>query len=375
MPKTIAITPSWYWPAGILRTVGVPPYSIYELCVLRNERRRPNDVAIADAHGQLTFRELREEVDRRAPAIAGAAGETRAARLPGQLDRESLLDLLGGLAGGVLVQLADAASVGAPTADPASASAVPNPALLNPSRPSVTIQGISIPVVRHSDRSLMAMAISMATFVDADRDAPWLSTLPLSSWQGLMAALIPLYLGSPLILPPQGSDPDELLGLISRHQVRFAAAALEPFALACREAKRAAKDARRTLTAALLSVDGPFDPDQRRRVSKSLECPALTFWGMPETGPVFASHQSWYIDESVGLSMTNAHVVPSDPRTGQPIQALWELVEMAEVTVFSPSLMVGNDPEVQAAHFAGNRFRTGMMGSSDANGMVYLLGR
>ena len=73
--------------------------------------------------------------------------------------------------------------------------------------------------------------------------------------------------------------------------------------------------------------------------------------------------------------MTNAHVVPSDPRSGQPIQALWELVEMAEVTVFSPSLMADREAAVSSGRFAGNRFRTGMMASSDANGMVYLLGR
>ncbi len=121
-------------------------------------------------------------------------------------------------------------------------------------------------------------------------------------------------------------------------------------------------------------MDGPFDPDQRRRVSKALECPALTFWGMPETGPVFAAHQSWYLDESVGLPMTNAHVVPSDPRTGQPIQALWELVELAEVTVFAPSLMTGYEGHEAPERFAGHRFRTGMLASSDANGMIYLLG-
>ncbi len=157
--------------------------------------------------------------------------------------------------------------------------------------------------------------------------------------------------------------------------MKYAIAGIEGFAHACREAKRAAKDSRKMLAADLLSVDGPFDPDQRRRVGKALECPALTFWGMPETGPVFAAHQSWYIDESVGLPMTNAHVVPSDPRSGQPIQALWELVEMAEVTVFSPSLMADREAAVSSGRFAGNRFRTGMMASSDANGMVYLLGR
>ena len=190
-----------------------------------------------------------------------------------------------------------------------------------------------------------------------------------------MAALLPLYLGAPLVIPPANADPDALLGLIPRHGVQYAIAPIEPFAYACREAKRAAKDARRQLSAALLATDGPFEPDQRRRVGKALECPALTFWGMPETGPVFASHPTWYIDESIGLPMTNAHVVPSDPRSGQAIQALWELVEMAEVTVFSPSLMVQNSADTPEATFAGNRFRTKMMASSDANGMIYLLGR
>ena len=386
MPKTIAITPSWYWPAGISRVVGVPPYSIYELCLVRNERREPGAVALADQHGQLTFAELRAEVARRAGSLALAAGETRLAALPGELSRENVLELLAGLAAGARLRVvprgADASSFAAASGasvvagrEPAgSTDAIPNPALLDPKRPSVTIDGETAPV-NHTDRSLLAMAISMSTFVDADRHAPWLSILPLSSWEGLMAVILPLFLGAPLVLPAAGSDPDALLGLISRHQVRFAAADLPSFAYACREAKRAAKDARRTLTAALLAVDGPFDPDQRRRVSKALECPALTFWGMPETGPVFAAHQSWYIDESIGLPMTNAHVVPSDPRSGQPIQALWELVEMAEVTVFSPSLMAGYEGVDAAPRFAGNRFRTGMMASSDANGMIYLLGR
>lgn len=385
MPKTIAITPSWYWPTGISRVVGVPPYPVYELCLVRNERDHADEPALIDHQGQLTFRQLREEVDRRAHPLALAAGESRLAILPGDLSRENLLQLLAGLAAGVRLRIAPpgtdaralASRIGAQVVagdQPAGdGNAPPYAGMLDPTLPAVTIEGATAPV-SHSNRSLLAMAISMATFVDAERAGPWMSTLPLSKWEGLMGALIPLFLGKPLVLPKPGSDPDTLLANISQQGLSYVVSDLPSFAHACREAKRAAKDARRMLTGALLAVDGPFDPDQRRRVSKALECPALTFWGMPETGPVFAAHQSWYLDESVGLPMTNAHVVPSDPRTGQPIAALWELVEMAEVTVFAPSLMTGYDGHEAPERFAGHRFRTGMLASSDANGMIYLLG-
>jgi len=385
MPKTIAITPSWYWPTGIARVVGVPPYPIYQLCLLRNERDHGDEPAIIDSQGQLTFRQLREEVDRRSQPLGMAAGEARLAVLPGELNRENVLQLLAGLAAGVRLRIAppgtDAAAlasqIGAAAVagqqSPGSAEAPHFAEMLDPTLSAVIIDAPAAPV-SHSNRTLLAMAISMATFIDADHGGPWLSTLPLSSWEGLMAALIPLYLGKPLVIPRPGADPDSLIGLISQHRVGYAVSGLSEFAHACREAKKSAKDARKVLSAALLAVGDSFDPDQRRRVSKALECPALTFWGLPETGPVFAAHQSWYLDESVGLPMTNAHVVPADPRTGQPIQALWELVEMAEVTVFSPSLMTGYEGIETPERFSGKNFRTGVMASSDANGMIYLLG-
>jgi acyl-coenzyme A synthetase/AMP-(fatty) acid ligase len=363
--------------------MGVPPYSIYELCVLRNERDRPNDTALIDEAGELSFAGLRHEVERRAMPIALAAGEARRAVVSGVTTRENLLVLLAGLAAGVRMRIAspgvdvdaEAARVGglnAAAVVPGEAVPISHATGLDPAVPAVTIDGRA--AVNHSNRSLLAMAISMMTFLDPSERRPWLSLVPLSRWEGLMAALMPLYLGLPLILPSRQTDPESVLAPIGRYHPAHVVADLVPFGEACREAKRAAKDARGILNGALLAVDGPFDSDARRRVSKSLECPALTFWGRPETGPVFASHASWYIDESVGLPMTNAHVVPSDPRTGLPIQALWELVESAEVTVFSPSLMTGYDGDVAAAAFAGTRFRTGMSASSDANGMIYLLG-
>lgn len=383
MPKTIAITPSWYWPTGISRVVGVPPYSIFDLCVVRNARREPQAPAVIDQQGSVSYEALQDEVERRAQALAVAAGEAKLTVLPGTLTRGAVVEFLAGLAAGVKIHITagDAAALAARVGAAIVAGQEPDgvtpavPGPIDPRAAAVVIEGLDGAPVSHSNRSLLAMAISMATYLDATQDGPWMSTLPLSSWEGLMAVLAPLHLGAPLVIPPAGADPDTLLGFIPRHGVKYTVAGIEGFAHACREAKRAAKDARRQLSAALLAVEGPFDPDQRRRVGKALECPALTFWGMAETGPVFASHPSWYIDESVGLPMTNAHVVPSDPRSGQPIQALWELVEMAEVTVFSPSLPVQAPDADNTGRFVHNRFRTGMMASSDANGMIYLLGR
>jgi hypothetical protein len=104
-------------------------------------------------------------------------------------------------------------------------------------------------------------------------------------------------------------------------------------------------------------------------------------FGLAETGPVFGSHASWYLDEAVGIPLTNVHVVPADPRTGRPIPTLWELVESAMVTVSSPS--VGVDPAAAGgdggegsgglARLADGRLMTGVIASSDPNGMVYLL--
>jgi len=199
MPKTIAITPSWYWPVGIARVVGVPPYPIYQLCLLRNERDLPDEPALIDSEGQLTFRQLREEVDRRSQPLALAAGESRLAVLPGELSREHVLQLLAGSRPGYACGLhLRARTRGRWIPDwghdrrgrtgSRQRRSPPYAEMLDPTLPAVTIEG-SIAPVSHSNRSLLAMAISMATFVDADHTGNGCPR-PLSSWEGLMAALI-----------------------------------------------------------------------------------------------------------------------------------------------------------------------------------------
>lgn len=383
MPKTIAITPSWYWPPAIPRVVGIPPYSIPELCVDRQARDNPGAPALIAGNTRLTTEQLRDEVGRTAAAIAAAAGGSRMAVMTGAISADSVILFLGALAAGMHVRLlppgastsgADGLALDASMrGGSASVAGHHAPSMAELREGAIVIDGTNGPVM-HSHRSLLASAISLSTFLDATAGRGWMPLIPLNRWEGLAAVLTPLYLGSPLVIPPQGGDADAIVQVISKERVGYAFGDLSESARIARDAKKAAKDARRILEGFLLSVDGMFDPDERRRVGKSLECPALTVWGMPETGPVFASHASWYMDESVGIPITNAQVVPSDPRTGEPIQALWELVDSAEVTVWSPSVCVRAEGADQPGRWAGARFRTSMMASSDANGMVYLLG-
>ena len=385
MPKTIAITPSWYWPAGIPRVMGVPPFSVYELCVARPARDRPGDLAVVAGDQRLTFAEVKEAVDRAAAAVTGrAAGVRGGVVMSPRVGMESVLLLLGALATGIPARLVPSGGNTAAIAESAGAIVLEGmnggAGLAAPKhftrdelqQPAVTLDGVE-GSVHHSHRSLLAMVISLCTYLDAGR-RPWLVTLPLSRWEGLVSLLAPLYLGVPAVLLPEEANEAALAETIAREEVGYAFHELEPAAYATREAKKEVKQARGLLEGFLLSVHGIFDSDQRRRVARGFECPALTVFGLPETGPIFAAHPSWYLDESVGTPMTNAHVVPAEPRTGAPIATLWELVESAEVTLSSPSLMCGYERDAYRDRFVDGRYRTRMIASSDPNGMIYLLG-
>lgn len=369
MPKTIAITPSWYWPPGVTRVVGIPPFSITELCVERNAREDPSALALVADSTRLTAEAFRDEVWRRAAALAAGSGPV--AIPAGVPTAESVLTLLGALAAG---RSCDFTGGGQPPAPAGSTNGFSpdRPSISQLREPAVTIAGRSGPV-SHSHRSLLAAVIGLGAFLEVQRGKPWMPLVGLGRWEGLLATLAPLYFGGALVLPPAGNDAEKTVQTMTRERIGYAFADLDAAGRLTRDAKKSTKDARRVLDGFLLSVDGMFDADERRRVARAFECPALTVWGTPETGPVFASHPSWYMDESVGIPVTNAQVIPSDPRTGAPIQALWELVDSAEVTVWSPAVcasMAGGEGE----SWAENRFRTGMLASSDANGMIYLLG-
>jgi len=352
MPKTIAITPSWYWPAHVPRVVGVPPFAVHELLVERRARREPDGLALVGDDERLTNADLaarvRDWVEHPQPAgglliepptVAGAVA------------------VLGALARGAPFVLPETA----PVPGGESSGTLTKPVLGLDARGTVAW---------HSQRSLVAGALSLGAFLELGADRPWLSTFPLASWEGIFGLTVPLAAGAPVVL---GAAGEPALGAIAREGAGYAFTDLSSAFAATRDAKREVKSARGVLNGLLLSVPGVFDADHRRRVGRLFECPALTVFGIPETGPVFAAHPSWYVDEAVGIPVTNAHVVPVDPRSGVPVATLWELVESAMVTVFSPQLCVGYEDGAYPERFRDGRFVTGVIASSDANGMIYLL--
>lgn len=383
MPKTIAITPSWYWPESIDRVAGIPPFSVTELCVDAHARDAGETAALISDAGEVSFSELRDKVQGTARALS-ETGATRAV-LPGSIGVDSVIRLLAALSVGVHVRLVGEDEDAGAAADAfksefdlsgleITASSGDAPVPLTPDalkRAAVTIPGRQA-LVNHSHRSLLAASISLLTFLRPDAERSWLAVLPLSRWEGLLSVLAPLFLGVPVVISTDASG-EALAEMIVKYQPGTAVTDLEPTVLATREAKRAVKKARGILASLILSTQGLFSPGDRQRVGKSFGTAALTMFGLAETGAIFVSHPQWYLDEAVGIPMTNAHVVPSDPRNGEPIQALWELVESAEVTVKGPALMCGYEGEDCEGRFIEGRFRTGVIASSDANGMIYIL--
>lgn len=380
MPKTIAITPSWYWPESIDRVAGIPPYGVTELCVDAHARDNPDGIALTSDAGDISFAELQEKVTGTAAALR-ATGADRCI-LSGDLSVDTIIRLLAALRAGVQTRiLAEdeipedvAANFGGAynLADldiVTGASDGVGPSDLRAA--AVTICGRTAEV-NHSQRSLLATSISLLTFLRPDQEKAWLAVLPLGRWEGLTSVLAPLFLGVPVVVASDGSG-EALAEIIVKHQPGTAVTDLTTSVLATREDKRAVKKTRGILDAMVLTTEGLFSPGDRQRVGKSFGTAALTMFGLAETGAIFVSHPQWYLDEAVGIPMTNAHVVPSDPRNGEPIQALWELVESAEVTVKGPALMCGYEGQDCEDRFMDGRFRTGIIASSDANGMIYIL--
>lgn len=414
MAKTIAINPSWYWPEEVPRLIGVPPMSCERLMVERWSRRRPDAVAVADEHGALTYAELWSRARGVAAVLRrrGAAGQRVA--LVGAQGVDGLLALIGALAAAARPILldprsqaaAEAAAVGASLAvvqqsapapagvqrldltelleeacreDLAPASTGAGDAARDVHEPVLDLVSADGWLAGHCDYSLVSGALSLAAFLQIEQPCSWLCAMGLWSWEGLYSALVPLYSGATAVMCGAEGASDGVAHLVDEHQVAYTIAPFEILhELARGRPRRLAGSFSRNLRGLILSTAHPFPAAERRKARKALDVPVLTMFGMAETGPILASHPSWYVDESVGIPVTNVEVQPANPQTGEALDTNWELLDYATMVIRAPQLMAGYEGAAAqeqrlARRLADGWFQTWALASFDANGMMYLV--
>jgi len=130
---------------------------------------------------------------------------------------------------------------------------------------------------------------------------------------------------------------------------------------------------RESLQGLFVSVIGPFTAAGRRRLKGLLNKPALLTYGSTESGAVLSSHPTWYLDNAVGMPITNVDVWPLNPATGNPLEVPWETIEYAEIGCKSPMTVAEyQSPEERERYVRDGWSRSWIVATMDPNGLFYL---
>ena len=404
MSKKVAVLPTWFWPDRVARTIGVPRFYLEEVFVEKWADKEPTRVAVIAGGEAITYGALRDQTSRTAGLI-GERIEKKEGRvlIAAPSRRDALLLFLAALQARCLVQVLPAARPEdialftpdllivdgdrPPDLDAARISVLTSGEALRCATPPAAARGpvgmrdaaVALPardglLALHSHYGLLAGAVSFSTFMEMPEAAVMLLSHPLWSWAGLYSVLATLYVGGTVVVEETG-DASQWALAVERHRVHglFLTDA-QAAALTERAAKKTRSALQKSCRWVFVAVQGPFSARHRKKLRTLLGLPILTVYGLPETGPIAASHPSWYIDEAVGIPLTNAELRPVDPRSGQPVEVPWELVEFAAIEVKTPQMMLGyNSAQETQQRLRRRWFFTGALAAMDANGMYYLL--
>lgn len=399
-----------YWPEDVYRYLATPGLYLEDGLVLRPTRRRGSEPAVIRHSEIITYQALSAEVDRAMSAILGLLGEGRSRVAVAVSDSVDFLKIfLGALKGRCAILLADLSAssealrqqiqsfkpdlvVGdepelekvRPPASELQARLVTSQELwrveggptktklrLGLKNAAVAIGGGGGSLVYHSHSSLLAGALSWSTFLALKEEERLLSVEPLYRWEGLYSVLPALFRGSACVMAG-GERTEAVASAIRQHRPSYVLLSLE-------RALRVAEDQRvrehpEGLQGVFVSVLERLRGDQRRRLTRLLRNPVLTVYGSPGAGPVLASHPSWFVEEAVGIPVTNVDVWPLNPATGNPLQVPWEAIEYGEVGVKSPMMPVEyHPPERAQEQLRDGWLRTGMVATMDPSGFFYFL--
>lgn len=403
MSKKVAVLPTWFWPERVARNIGTPRFYLEEVLVERWAEKEPKRTAIIAGDEMITYAALQDQLTRSAGLIGEQVkGREGRVLIAVTSRRDALLLLLATLKSRCLVQtlfpvgskdvalfapdLLITDTVPPPDLDTGEMTLLSSGDALKPTTP-LTARGpvgirdpaIASPVrdgllAFHSHHALLSGAISFTIFMEMPEGSAVLLNQPLSTWAGLYSVLAALYLGGTVVLA-ETTDVLEMALLVEQHYAQCLfltpAQAIELTQRATRATRRALQESCRWV---FLPVDGPFPARYRKKLRKLLGLPILTVYGLPETGPIAASHPSWYIDEAVGIPLTNAELRPVHPESREPIEVPWELVEFAAIEAKTPQMMLRyNSPEETQERLRRRWFFTGDLAAMDANGLHYLL--
>ncbi|HYB91624.1 MAG TPA: AMP-binding protein [Candidatus Binataceae bacterium] len=396
MSKVGGALPSWYWPAGVPRRVPVAQQPLGRL--LRQRFTATKDkVAIAYDDVRISYGELLEQSLALAGGIQGA-GLTGTIALASPDPVESLRLCLAGLFSGRCVFLADLAESPQQLAGrvaEAKASAIiategvnlaESPGVKTVARADLkgafsdagtakraTDAAILVPggrgLVAHSHFSLSAMAASMAAFIPRLREIPFVCTeAAIGSWEMLTGILLALSQGAPVVFGSfEKLDSGELADFAANGYVILSRAETDKM-LAERELPSLV-----SRSSHVFISTGFFTPHWRKEVESLCGRPIFTLWGMPELGPVVASHPTWLPPHGHGFPLVNVSLIPIDPGSGKVSIVPWEMLEQAEVGVEALSAMVGYVESARNAGVkAGTVVRTRQVATMDHVGVVVL---
>lgn len=403
MTKSIDVLPTWYWPDGIPRYSSMPRVGVYDRVVRRWSRRRATAHALTLGSAPLDDSALDyAALDARTAAVSArlrdlaAASEWRVAIVttdPGT----GALALLGALRAGAHVlgldpsvhrlDVLDRFGADVVIHDPGSgADAVPGARSItisdaveaspdteapdgrhDPSRRALSLVDDGR-LVHHSEVSILRAAHAFAAFFALSHQSRVRVDLPFGTWEHVVGLLAPLEAGGSAIFAAQdqpagagadGSDgPPATLRWIDEVTAARWAAGTRP---------RSVPEA--TL---LVSVAGAFPLRTRRHLRRVTGGPVLTIYGTPATGPVAASAPAWYLDDPVGIPVTDVDLLPIDPGTRTLAAGPWVLLAHAGIAVKTPALAIEFD-EHDRPLIIDDAYVTGATGRIDANGMLYLL--
>lgn len=399
-----------YWPDGINRYLAIPSLDLNEALIARPAKRFPDKVAVEYASTQITYGQLATEITGVSGKILSLTkGENRRIALAISNPLDLLQVFIGSLNAHCQVFLPDL---------PAPASAMQQhitafaPDLLitdekhisqvtgwgnkikaitieelsrlegstdqvekkpDVKTPSIAIVGRDGHICYHSPYSFLAGAISWSAFVPIREEDIVVNLQPLHTWEGLFGLLPALYKGATCIFSSL-EDPEKLTTSIMAHHCKYTWFTQEQAIHLLKQPHpdlvTAISD---NLSGVFVSVSGNFSPRSRKNLRAMLgDIPVLTVFGFPEAGPALASHPTWYLNDSVGIPISNVDVWPINPGSGDPLLVPWETIEYAEVGIKSPMVAVAfQSSGDKEALVRDGWIRSRVVANMDPNGIFY----